>query len=181
MKAIRNRLMLFSGITASLILTLAFVAGPASASPSKSSAAGYCYTVIAKINPPAPASRVVARHCYATSAKASVAESQIPDTETSLVTFYQNEGYTGNSDTIYGKNGPCDPSGYGLSNLSYENSFVVGGISSYKTHNSCGGQSYYKLASYGQFCKTFYNTFALNYVGALCNDDLQSMKVWDSS
>jgi hypothetical protein len=146
----------------------------------------YCYTVIAKIDPPKPASRVVSRGCSSQHAAGSVLPQgvTIPATEAPLVTFYQNEGFTGSSDTIYGDNGPCDASGYGLSDLTYENDWVIGGISAYQTHSSCWGQKYWNHTSgwspYTTPCKTFTNSWEVSYVGAACNDDLYSMWLWNN-
>ena len=90
----------------------------------------------------------------------------------------------GNSDTIYGDNGPCDASGYGISDLTYENNWVIDGISSYKTHSYCWGQQYWKTTSgwspWTTPCKTWTDTWEVWYVGAACNDQLYSMWVWDN-
>lgn len=158
---------------------------------SQAAATKHCYTVIQKIHPPAMASRVIARGCSSTatgadtSAKAAVAEKGLAASDVApLVTFYQNSDYTGNSDTIDGSDGPCDPEGYGLGDLSYENVWVIDGISSYQTHSSCWGQEYW-TTTYGWSpwttpCKTWTDTWEVPYVGAQCNDDLNSMYVWDN-
>lgn len=107
------------------------------------SAHKYCYAVIARIHPPAPASHVIAHGCSISAVGAAqeravlIARQDVP-----LVTFYENADYAGNADTIYGHDGPCDSSGYGISDLTYENNWVIGGISSYTTSNLCSGQKY---------------------------------------
>ena len=146
----------------------------------------YCYTVIAKIQPPKPASRVISRTCSSKHATDSVLPQgvAVSDAESPLVTFYENEDYGGASDTISGKNGPCDGNGYGLSDLSYSNTWVVNGITSYKTHSSCWAQQYWpKTTGWDPWttpCKTFTDTWEVPNVGAACNDKLLSMYLWDN-
>jgi hypothetical protein len=151
----------------------------------------HCYTLITKIHPPGLASHVIARGCSSTAAGAAKAagaaitqKGLAASSETPLVTFYQNADYTGNSDTVYGNDGPCDPNGYGLGDLSYENDWVVDGISSYQTHSYCWGQEYWN-STYGWSpwttpCKTYTDTWEVSYVGAACNDKLYSMYLWDN-
>ncbi|MGB6453088.1 MAG: hypothetical protein WBH47_01235 [Streptosporangiaceae bacterium] len=188
-----------AGVAAMLAVPGVALAAPAgSPAPSASSPAAtasqiptgsgeYCYTVIAKDDPPAPTTHVVSQGCSNTSTSAALSQNGLSaSSEAPLVTFYENEDYGGPSDTIYGDNGPCDASGYGIPDLSYTNDWVVNGISSYETHSSCWGQKYWSILSgYNPYttnglCKTFTNTWQVPYVGAACNDKLYSMFLWDN-
>jgi hypothetical protein len=186
----RKFILLRSALLAVVLLALpatALAATGSSNAKSTSNAVGaatstqYCVTVIAKVNPPQPASRVVSRTCSSEHAANSVLPEgvEVPATENALVTFFQNEGFSGNSDTIYGESGPCDGNGYGISDLTYENVWVIGGISSYETHSNCWGQQYWNHTTgwdpWTTPCKTFINTWQVSFVGAQCNDDLLSM------
>jgi hypothetical protein len=190
---VRRFILACSAVVAATLLAIPATAFASTGNSSETSHADtaakgtqYCITVIAKINPPQPASRVVSRTCSTQHAPDSVLPKgvKVAATESELVTFYQNEDYTGNSNSVYGKNGICDGNGYGLSDLTYENQVVVGGISSYKTHSECWGQQYWDHTTgwdpWTTPCKTFTDTWEVPFVGAQCNDDLLSMYVWDN-
>ena len=171
---------------ATVLLAVALSPASANASPAGATTAKHCYTIIEKIVPSAPAARVIARGCASTTAAADLARQKaVPNCGCApLVTFYQNVDYAGYDDTIYGKDGPCDYTGYGLSDLTYENDYVISGISSYQTHNCCWGQKYWNRTSgwnpWTTPCQTWTNTWEVWYVGSACNDRVYSFWVWDN-
>lgn len=121
---------------AAMVATLVTVA-PASAANNtvQNHKMQYCYTLIRKIHPPQPASRVVSRKCSFRHMPGSMLPLGVtPDrSEARLVIFYENKDFNefaaGLNNEVYGDNGPCDATGYGLSDLRIENG-KVNGISS---------------------------------------------------
>jgi hypothetical protein len=162
-----------------LAATATTQASAAAVTPSIRPAMRYCFTEIAKIHPPQPASRVVVQTCSRQHAPGSLLPAGLSPrlaALTPLVTFYQNRAYTGLSDTVSGANGPCDISGYGFSDLRFVESDVLG-ISSYKLHNNCQISNYWyntNFKGHGHGAVTG----NVRYVGATWNDHLWSMRTW---
>ena len=147
-------------------------------SHSETAAPRYCFTLVAKVNPPTAKSRVVSQTCSSTHAPGSLlpAGVAVPRQAALLVTFFQNEDYGGLWDTVGGRNGPCDTAGYGLSNLTLAN-FNVNGISSYTLHSKCKFASYWTGVNYTGHKRSGRKGNA-PFVGAIWNDDLHSMRTW---
>ena len=100
----------------------------------------------------------------------------IPQQVALLVTFFQNDNYGGQWDTVGGSSGPCDVNGYGFANLTLTN-FNVNGISSYTLHSNCKISSYWNQTNYMGDKKSSVKGNQ-PYVSALWNDDLLSMRTW---
>jgi hypothetical protein len=154
---------------------------PSAAAASAPAANGhYCVTVIEKIHPPAPDSRIVSHKCANSPNSPALAT---PDARTVLVRFYRDADYSPSYeyiDTIKGRNGPCDASGYGLPDLTRANNDIVKGISSYIYYNSCDAQEYWNGLYYGRFGGYPHNNYGVNpYVGDTWNDHVYSMRLWN--
>jgi hypothetical protein len=134
-------------------------------------------TVVERIKPGQPETRVVSRTCSNRHAAGSVLPEgvAVPALLTLLVTFFQDLNYVGAWDTVGGQSGPCDSSGYGFSNLSLVN-FNVDGISSYQLNNNCHVADYWTSTGYTGTKRSGYRGNN-RYVGASWNDNLLSMKV----
>jgi len=170
---------LIAAVATCLTATAMTQASAAAAAPSIRSAMRYCFTEIAKIHPPQPASRVVFQACSRQHAPGSLLPAGLSprlSTLTQLVTFYQNAGWTGLSDTVSGANGPCDISGYGFSDLRFVESNVQG-ISAYKLHNNCQISNYWYYTNFNGHGHGAV-TGNVRYVGATWNDHLWSMRTW---
>jgi hypothetical protein len=141
-------------------------------------AARYCFTEVAKIHPPQPATRVVFQTCSSKHARSSVLPAGVKRIQqtTLLVTFFQNEDYGGTWDTVGGKDGPCDTAGYSFSNLTLTN-FNVNGISSYQLNNNCKVSSYWNETNFQGAKRSGYKGNN-RWVGAQWNDQLLSMRTW---
>jgi hypothetical protein len=149
----------------------------------------YCYTVVEKIHPPEPDTRIVSTVCSSRHAPGSVLpdtvspDGAIPAGDTLLVIFFQDAGFGGAWDAISGSDGPCDNAGYGLRDLrqindsSADSNPGVGGISSYQLYNNCDQSDYFQQPNFSRFCEIDVIGTNIGYVGDACNDNLRSMKI----
>ncbi|MER6796271.1 hypothetical protein [Amycolatopsis mediterranei] len=130
----------------------------------------YCKTVV---DGPKEASKVVSRTCSADKGAPALAAAPA---ETVLITFFEDAGYVGYYDSVYGKYGACDSSGYGFSDLTGVQ-LGVNGISSYYYYNNCNVQRLYTDTYYGGTASgaLYGDRF---YVGDTFNDNVWSMRVW---
>jgi hypothetical protein len=122
---------------------------------------------VAKAKPGQKSSTVLSQTCVTTTPAAAAARTAAKATavaacgcETILVAFFQNINYGGDQDIIWGHDGPCDQSGYG--------------ISSYKMYNNCNVSE--KFTGYN-FTGTYSGLiFGYNqsYIGATWNDKMKS-------
>lgn len=151
-------------------LTILGVTGVANASEQ---APRHCVTVVDKIPGQHGISRVVSNQC-----SSSLAPLAVPADKVLLVTFYGDINYGGSHDDVYGDSGPCDSSGYGLSDLG-DVIDDVDGISSYIIGNDCNSQQYWTDTDYDGDSTT--NANDCPWVGETWNDNLYSMKLWHSS
>lgn len=159
-----------------LAVALGFFASPASAATHVSPQAApakYCVTVVQKQRPNSSAAVIVSQTC---SANPAAKQLSVDATETLLVTFWQNGGYGGFSDSVYGKDGGCDTSGYSMSDLTGVE-LDVAGISSYKLFNNCGvaqlnDEPYFE----GTFSPLLYGN--QSQVPGAFNDNVWSMHVY---
>jgi hypothetical protein len=149
---LKRRSLLVGLTVGALALVLAPTASAQSTALEASASAAktkVCVTMIERIEPGKPETRIVSQRCDENVLKGqeSAAESsllQAPDAEgraaaassTLLVRFYQHIGYGGIYDSVYGSFGPCDYDGYGMSDTSVIQA-NVGGISSYRIYNQC--------------------------------------------
>jgi hypothetical protein len=138
----------------------------------------YCMTVIAKVGRGEATSRVISHRCSSRHAPGSLRPAGTSHTasQTVLVIFFQNEGYTGQTDTVYGDSGPCDTAGYSLPNLTLAE-YYTNGISSYQLYSNCKYASYWTETNFNGSKKTGVKGNQ-SYVGALFNDKIYSMRVW---
>lgn len=174
----KTRSLSIAGAIAAIIVAIGILAAPSSmaAGLSKSQFATHCTTVIERINPNQAASRIVSQQC---SDDPNAAILKPSATDTMLVTFFRDANFqpqNQNTDTIYGTSGPCDSTGYAISDLSYSNDVVVGGISSYYYWNNCTSQIYWNGLYETGASKS--NTDDCAYVGNTWNDVVYSMKLW---
>jgi len=96
---------------------------------------------------------------------------------TPLLTLWSDIDIEGWNINLYGDAGPCDPLGYGFSNLTSQNT-SLGGITSFQTWNNCTGQRAYRQAGYVDNSCPFYHGYVTYFVGDWCNDQIRSMKVY---
>jgi hypothetical protein len=137
----------------------------------------YCMTVIAKTGAGQATSRVISQRCSTRHATGSLLPAGVsPNASTVLVIFFQNEDYSGLTDTVYGASGPCDTAGYSLPNLALAE-YNTNGISSYQLYSNCQYASYWTGRNFTGTKRTAYKGNN-RYVGAVWNDDLYSMRVW---
>ena len=161
-----------SGLAVMVLVTLAVLVGaPAAEATPVPSGGKHCVTIIEKVPGQGSKSRVVSNDCTTGSTSLAVPADSVP-----LITFWQNDNYSGWSNTVYGKSGPCDSEGYGMSDLSVVQ-INVDGISSYTYDSNCDEQRYYDGLYYGGDWRT--NFLDQPYVGDLWNDNLWSMQVWN--
>jgi hypothetical protein len=157
-------------------------AAPRTESAVQPRAIKYCYTEIEKIHPGQAASRVISRICSDRHSPGSVlplgvtARGLASKRETLLVMFFQNSGYRGTPNSIYGGSGPCDVAGYGFQDLTVSNA-DVGGITSYLLFNSCRFASYWTGTDFTGSKRSGYDGDNTN-VGVPWNDHLLSMRTW---
>jgi hypothetical protein len=161
------------GLSAALAAVAATTAFAPAAAP-RGGAQRYCAVVVDKATSPHRASPVVTRAC-ADSPEAGPLLAARGD-NTLLVTVYENYGYTGAQTSIYGRGGPCDSSGYTLSDTSGANS-AVNGISSYRLFSSCN-----RSAIFTGTDRSGTGSAVLSgdqwYVGDAWNDNVNSMTIW---
>ncbi|GAA4020331.1 hypothetical protein GCM10022247_50390 [Allokutzneria multivorans] len=128
--------------TAAIVAGLVSVAGlvgsgVASAAPQPGAATGtYCMTTLKKLKPGETASEVVSRECGNDLAVAKSAARA----ENVLVTLYTDNNYKGHWEMFFGKDGPCDHSGYGIYTVGYE---MENATSSLITHSWCNDVTLY--------------------------------------
>lgn len=94
-----------------------------------------------------------------------------------LITVFEDAGWIGYYDNVYGQDGPCDSSGYGFTDLRALNAYV-NGITSYYYYNNCDAQQYYTSTYYGGTRSAVRYGDRYN-VGSPWNDHLWSMRVWN--
>ena len=168
------------GLTAvvfSIVSSLTLGATAASAAPANAKAR-YCFT---EMEPSAPGSRTldfVSRTCSDTAAPGTLMPSTLVRpmvTYTLLVTFFADVDYGGSYDTVGGRFGTCDSSGYGFGDLrNVEGN--TGGISSYKLNGACNNSDIWTGLQWTLDKRTF-TTQNVRYVGAQHNDKVYSMWV----
>src|SRR4051812_4336474 len=76
-----------------------------------------CATVIEKLRPDAPATRVVSRSCTVSTRAATLDPKPIVTAAavyTPLLIQYEHLNYGGRSNVLYGTSGPCDQYGYSI-------------------------------------------------------------------
>jgi hypothetical protein len=130
-----------------LFAALVFVAlgsGTAAASPAAQPTS--CQMVIGKAAPGA-ISPVLSYECAAPG-QGLVA----PAVATLLMVWYKGGKYTGDSTSIYGYYGPCDDTGYGISNVG---SGWNDHINSWKVFNACTYSSDFQNINYGGSCSIY--------------------------
>jgi uncharacterized protein with PIN domain len=171
------------GLMAAVLITLVpsnAVASSAMATPTGSEvpvvAEKSCATLYERLKPGETVSRVKARACGGSQAEARAELAALTCCLSyKLMTVYQHDNLEGLDDVMYG-DFPCDPVGYGFSDLrpAHNN---VGGITSYELHNLCGQSLLYNGHSFAQMCNGFRAT-SVGYVGTSCNDRIFSARIW---
>lgn len=104
-------------------------ATPTSAGPAEDNT--HCVTVLDPAQPGQSSSQVLSRTCAQGEAAQQLPR---PQQDTLLTTLYDEPGYAGGSEEIYDDEGPCDPDGYGFTDVS---GAVGDGIASYTLHGRC--------------------------------------------
>lgn len=126
---------------------------PAFAAPTRSDEVGvtpgsvrHCVIVLDKIRPGETTSRVRAHECAVGKLPRIAASSTL------LMTWYQYTSFGGESTRIEGYDGPCDSSGYGISDVGagwWGGSWWDNRISSFKVYNHCNWTTYFTNVNYG--------------------------------
>lgn len=170
-------LFLLTGVVSIVSLALSVV-GVASAAPPSSGPVPepaqkqYCTTVLDR-DPLTKETFVVSRECSPDKNSPILAA---PTSAVALITFFEDAGWIGYHDSVWGNDGPCDSTGYGMSDLIAMN-LNVAGISSYYYFNECDAQRYYYLSYYGGTASPV--RYGDRYfVEDPWNDHLYSMRVW---
>lgn len=89
--------------------------------------------------------------------------------------FYPDGGYQGDPEEVYGDDGPCDATGYGLSDTS---DILDGEISSYTLHSSCYEHDLFTETDYeGTASTLLYGS--QTQVPSTWNDNLNSMWLYN--
>lgn len=169
------------GLSAALALaaaaTTAFTPAPAHR-PAAHHPAGhqhkYCAVVVDRAPNRHTASHVVSRTC-ATDPSAPALRSAAAD-NTLLVTVYEDAGYGGEQTSLYGRQGPCDSSGYRFEDLSDAND-QVNGISSYHLYSACNRSDIFTGTEFSGVGSTILYGDQ-TYVGSQWNDNVNSMGIW---
>ena len=169
----------YRGCGTCLVVTAMTQASAAAAAPSIRSAMRYCFTEIAKIHPPQPASRVVFQTCSRQHAPGSLLPAGLSpqrlSTVVTLVTFYQNAGWTGRRTPSPARTGhailpgmvfpTCASSSPMFRELARTNSTTI---------VNCELLVYTNFNGHGHGAVTG----NIRYVGATWNDHLWSMRTW---
>lgn len=141
-----------------------------------------CYLIVNKVEPGQAASDVVGKGCEAgLQAKLGSSPQARPNTEAAAVTavpiveLYADTSYGGKSFIIYGNQGPCDSSGYSISDASNPNT-QVGGISSYIASGNCQSQQVFNQTQFGGQGGTF-NGYRQPAVGTAFDNKVLSLKL----
>ena len=92
-----------------------------------------------------------------------------------LVELYENTNFGGRSFIVYGNAGPCDASGYSISDSTTPNS-TVGGVSSYKAYSNCLTQNLFNRTQCSG-TNTVFNGFSQPLVGDAYDNSVLSMKL----
>ena|SRR5689334_24208963 len=134
--------------------------------------ADHCVIVLDKLRPGEQESRIVSRKC------APRVQDLHIQSETLLMTWYQDAGYGGKSTTLIGYGGPCDTAGYGFRDTGAGDSWWRDNISSFMVWNNCLNVRGHELLNYGG--KWAYWKYNQRYVGDYLNDRIRSIEIWAS-
>lgn len=136
--------------TAGIVVAVSSTAVTSASAATTAPQAKYCVQVLDPLQPGQQTSRIAYQTCSTDPSAKSLVQ---PAAETELVKFWQNNGYEGLWDIVYGKEGKCDIDGYGLGDLTGVNA-NVGGISSYKLYNNCTASQQCTKVQYAGDCTT---------------------------
>lgn len=138
----------------------------------------HCTTVLARIRPDSPATRVVSRSCTTSRAQAAdLAPSPLvvaATVYTPLLVQYENLNYGGSSNVLYGTSGPCDLTGYSINRNTWGTR-----TSSIKWASNCTMIDAFHDSYQSGFCVHFYGN--VGYVGSRLNDHVYSYHVSSGS
>jgi len=147
----------------------------------------HCMTVLARLQPGQTASDVISHECAANEEDLGKSGRFSADDKRLLIVWYEDVGFNGNSEKIYGFAGPCDSDGYGIPNVGVwdDPQWPFGGwndvISSFKTLNHCNHVTAYQHENYGGRQQTWHSPFAsgvaVTYVGDKMNDTITSFLI----
>jgi len=175
-------------LTTLLASTLALGCSSSTENPQAAGARGpqHCDIVVAKLQPGQTTSDVISRDC-GDNEDDSNTFAAASGKRALIMTWYEDAGYGGGSQKIYGDDGPCDDAGYGIPNVGvYDDiTWPFGGwndtISSFKTWNYCNHAAAYEHENYGGRCDDWYDPGAaglgVKYVGDKMNPMITSFYV----
>jgi hypothetical protein len=148
--------------------------GPARAAANQPSE--NCQIVLDKLRPGERSSRILSQQCVP-AGQPLVA----PQGRTLLMTWYSNANLKGARTNVYGKYGPCDSSGYVISNTNQLGTTSYWGyyISSYRVFSHCYWSTAFSDYAEHGVCRVFAGN--VNYVGYDLNDHVFSFHISNSS
>jgi hypothetical protein len=133
----------------------------------------HCQVVLDKLRPGDTSSRVLSSRCARAGQTLVAPRASVP-----ILTIYENLNYGGRSKTFYGGAGPCDASGYAISDVGgipLHPSWWRTRVSSLYYGNNCIYQNGYTGFNRTGTCAHYdHNT---GYVGASMNDRIVSFRV----
>lgn len=157
--------------TAALFVVALLLAGMQSAGAAAAAQNDDCTIVLGPIDPETGGSPILSNSCT-TSTSASPA-TITPDTETKLETFFRDEDYGGPKVVIYGSDGTCDQSGYGVNNMDPVIEDLGGGVSSFRMFGNCNTADVCDQYNHAGICGYFYSQ-NISYVTNRWNDNILS-------
>lgn len=157
-----------------LILSAMGFVQPAQAATNTAAAGAseiHCKVVIDKLRPGETTSRVKSSECVQGDQAPAALASEIP-----IITYYEHINWTGSSKTVYGSAGPCDASGYAISDVGdWWSGWWNRNISSWRYGNNCYYQNAYTGLSRTGTCAHYHGN--VGYPGASMNDRISSFRV----
>jgi hypothetical protein len=171
----------FAALVGVSLLAPILAAGTATAAPvgngtgQQAGAKRHCITVVDRIQPRGPQVRVVSKQCTDDPIAQPLA---LPRAEYLIATFYEDSGFQGASDEVWGDEGPCDSVGYGFSDLSdvLDGWVWDGGISSFTLNSGCNASLIYD--DYNFTGNSTGTGPVVPFVGQSFNDNIYSMRTW---
>jgi hypothetical protein len=159
-----------------VLAAMAFAQSAHAATEKKAAAATadiICQAVIEKVRPGETYSRVKSEECVEEGQTLVAPAADIP-----ILTVYEHINYGGRGKVFYGDQGPCDASGYRISNLGslgLNAGWWNRNVSSFRYGSGCYYQNAYDDVVLQGYCWHFQGN--VPWVGASANDTISSFRV----